>query len=262
MVREVRRFFVDPALLSTSTVTLGNPEAHHIISVLRLREGARILLLDGTGREYEAEITKLAKDRVEVLLISSHQATVSAPELDVGLAMLKGKKMDLLYQKLTELGVSGLYPFVSERCVVREGGLEKEARWRRLAKEACKQCGQAKTPHCHSIKDFDTLLAMGRGYDLKLILWEAEQERSLGEFLGDATTPRSVLVLIGPEGGFSETEIEKARDAGFHAVSLGNLVLRAETAGLAVVAILQYLLGNLRPLPKKRISSSPEGGAL
>lgn len=256
----MHRFFIQPQSVSDGIVFITGIEAHHLTNVLRLRAGETVELYDGSGSVYQARIEQLeANGRVRAALFAVAEETeAAAPALYLGQALLKGKKMDFVVQKATELGVAGLLPFVSKHCInrqhpeTREG--RRQERWARIIAEACKQCGRPVPPCCQEVSSLDGLLTdVADSYDAKLIFWEGERTGHLDELWEKAAVPaaknaglRRVLILIGPEGGFSEDEVVKAREAGFQAVTLGRRVLRAETASLAAVAIVQHLLGNLR----------------
>ncbi len=247
----MRRFFVDPENFAGSTAFLTGTEAHHISSVLRLGVGTRITLFDGSGSFYDAQITKISPKKVETSIqaISPYIATdqQQASSLHLGQALIKGKKMDLIIQKATELGIDSLHPYKSTYCAVK-GTLENRVkRWTKIALEACKQCNRPKLPDLHDPIGFTDFLksAADTPYDLKLIFWEEELQNSLHDILQQHTDIRSVLLLIGPEGGFSPDEARQATAQGFQPVTLGSRILRAETAAIAAIAVLQYELGNL-----------------
>ena len=163
-------------------------------------------------------------------------------------ALPKGKKMDLILQKGTELGVRRFVPFISSRSVSRpEGGLGKSSRWSKIVLEAARQCGRNFMPAVEKPVPFDEVIS-GFAEDsddgiLKLIPWEGEETVGI-KSLADKKV-REVVLLIGPEGGFSEEEVARAGAAGFRSVTLGRRLLRTETAGLATVSILQYLWGDM-----------------
>jgi 16S rRNA (uracil1498-N3)-methyltransferase len=170
--------------------------------------------------------------------------------LHLGQALLQGKKMDLIVQKATELGVAGLHPFVSSYSdgIHLDAGREERRlqRWMKIAREACKQCNRPQPPAIFPVAAFDVLLAEVKSvdFDLKLIFWEEERKQGLQEIV-EQKAFRSAIILVGPEGGFSAEEVHRALAVGFQAVTLGSRILRAETAAIACTAILQYLLGNL-----------------
>lgn len=249
----MHRFFIDPADMAGTTAVLTDEEARHLLSVLRLGVGAPVRLFDGSGRTYDAKISKISKARVEATILSIEEAPATErAALHLGLALLKGKKMDFIMQKATELGVVGLHPFIGEFCAaghITAAGREQRRleRWQKIAREACKQCNRPLPPTVYPVVDFETLLAEASdaNYDRKLIFWEQEPGQGLPKEIKAPEGLCSVMVLIGPEGGFSPREVAAAQAAGYQPVTLGKMILRAETAALAAVAILQHLLGNL-----------------
>ena len=248
----MHRFFIDPTDLTDTQAVLTGEEAHHLVSVLRLKIGASIQLFDGLGRTYEAEVKKISKGRVEAAILSIAEKPITEKAaLHLGLALLKGKKMDFIMQKATELGVAGLHPFIATFSNARHIAAHREAkrleRWQKITREACKQCNRPQPPACYPVVDFDTLLeeASAADYDQKLIFWEGEKSQGLQGFVQVPDQPCSVMILIGPEGGFSTEEAEQAKATGFQPITLGKRILRAETAALTAIAILQHLLGNL-----------------
>ncbi len=244
----MRRFFVNPADITEKKAVMYGPEAHHLRSVLRLQPEDTICLFDGTGMLYHAVVTNITKHHVESTIISREQSKELIPRLHIGQGLLTGKKMDFVVQKATELGIRSIHPFLSKHCTVKPHKDAKDSRWNRIAHEACKQCGRALPPDCLSITDFDALIKEQGLYDVKIIFWEQEHIRTLHDLVKTKNVSpelRDVLCLIGPEGGFSQEEITLAEKNGFIPVTLGNRILRAETASLSAMAILQFLLGRL-----------------
>ena len=248
----MRRFFVAPENITGSTAILNGPEARHISGVLRLSTGTTIILFDGSGSYYEAVLTKISPGRAETKIISITPYIETAgdfhPALHLGIGLLKGKKMDLIIQKITELGVAGLHPFRSRYCIARDHTESRLSRWQKITLEACKQCNRPKPPDMNPVKDFKELLSESgeESYDLKLIFWEnKEGQKSLGGIFAPLKKIHSVMALIGPEGGFSTEEVREAIDAGYEPVTMGSRVLRSETAVITAVSILQHELGNL-----------------
>lgn len=236
-------FFIDPNQLTPTTATITGDEARHLRQVLRLKAGDRIELFDGHGTRIEARIEQLSKDMVVAEILTSHALAATPPFVHLGQALLKGKKMDLVVQKATELGIHAIHPFTSEFCTAKDTPGGKDLRWDRIIMEACKQSGRPLPPRCEAVTEFAGLLAQAAPFDHKIILWEKEESRPLT--FPPSTAIESVLVLVGPEGGFADHEVAAAVQAGFIPVTLGRRILRAETASLAAMAISQYLLGNL-----------------
>jgi len=247
----MRRFFIDPGNIVGADAVLTGSEARHISSVLRLAPGTTITLFDGSGSYYEALLTKVSPSRVEARIVSitPYIDAISGnhPALHLGVGLLKGKKMDLIVQKITELGLASLHPFRSEYCAAPDAAADRLARWQKIALEACKQCNRPKPPDLLAVKDFRELLFLSgkEKHDLKLIFWEEEGQKPLRQALAPLHSIQSALALVGPEGGFSAAEVENAVAAGYEPVSLGPRILRAETAVIAAVSIIQYELGNL-----------------
>ncbi|MDQ6931015.1 MAG: RsmE family RNA methyltransferase [Candidatus Eremiobacteraeota bacterium] len=208
-----------------------------------MKTGERIEIIDSGAQRFFATLT-LANHRV-----TAHLDEVAPPVLEgdrfqvsIAQALPKGQKMDLVVEKLTELGVAEIYPLYSERTVVEDIGPGKFERWRRLAKSASEQCGRATIPVLHEVQSFDAFVECFAKFDVVLFAWELADMPPLREklpgLLQDATT---ILAIVGPEGGFSNDEAARAREAGAHLVSLGRRILRTETAALVIAAILNYL---------------------
>jgi len=247
----MRRFFVDPENIVGPLAYLTGSEARHISTVLRLAIGTTITLFDGSGSYYEALLTKITPGRAEAKIVSITPYIEASedirPALHLGLGLLKGKKMDFIIQKITELGIDSLRPFRSQYCAAHAPAAGRFSRWHKIAVAACKQCNRPKPPSLHDVTGFKELLShAGKDeHDLKLIFWEEERQKPLQEILGSVRDIKSALVLIGPEGGFSSGEAAHAIAAGYQPVTLGSRILRAETAAIAAASILQHKLGNL-----------------
>ena len=239
----MRRFFIDRTNISSDKATISDQEARHISLVLRLKQGDPIELFDGMGMVYQAEITKIGKMIVETKITASHQHHEQPPFVTVAQALVKGKKMDLIIQKATELGITAIQPISSRHCVINSAPADQIKRWQRIAQESCKQCDRPTPLICRPCITLEELLQASESYATKVICWEHEETTNLRDL--DLHAAENVLLLIGPEGGFSETEAESALKHGFSPVSLGPRILRAETASIATMAIIQFLLGNL-----------------
>ncbi len=245
----MRRFFVEPALLQGESAVIDGELCRHISTVLRLKAGEKILLADGCGREAVATIGSVDRDGVHLAIgeAVSVQAGADCPALTIYQGLPKGEKLELILQKCTELGVNGIVPFIASRSVARLDGekLEKRvARWEKIAREAARQSGRGDVPRVGFAPDMAAALAMG-SHELGLLLWEGESEQGLKEVVERSPRPGSIAVIIGPEGGLTPEEAAMAVAAGYLPVTLGKRILRTETAGLAVAAILQYVWGDL-----------------
>lgn len=237
-----RRFFLERVHATGDTVTFAGADAHKIANVLRLRSGDRIEIVDSAGTLFDAEL-HVSDGVVNASLASERERLeVSALAVDVAQGLPKGAKMDFIVEKLTELGVRAIVPFESERAVVREPGSAKLERWRRLARGAAQQSGRCDVPDVQPVRSFDELCAAFTEYDIVLFPWEAADRRPLRAVLPELLAGvRNALVVIGPEGGFSHDEAQRAEAAGARVVSLGSRILRTESAALVVLSILRYL---------------------
>ncbi|MBU1181892.1 MAG: RsmE family RNA methyltransferase [Pseudomonadota bacterium] len=246
----MRHFFVDQSELACQVPALRGTDARHIINVLRLKPEDRIGLFDGTGKQYEARIVAIYSGKVEFSVIgSSSPAVESVLELVVGQSFLKEKKMDDLVRQLTELGVTKWIPFISERSIPRPDDKRlyaREKRWEKIAKEAAKQCKRVKITGIGKTVPFEDVIAIEKDFDLKIVFWENEKNLLDPKSLAaDHDDLKKILVMFGPEGGFSVNEIEKAKERGFITVSIGPRILKAETATICACALMQFLFGDM-----------------
>jgi len=248
----MRRFFFDPADRKDELVLLPADESRHAVRVLRLTEGSKIELLDGSGVLFTGVISAIGK-RVEVRLTEAIEPSSNdCVSLTVLQGILKGEKMDMVVQKSTELGVSTMVPFHSARCQGKLNAsvaLKKYARWERIALAACKQSLRIKQmdidPPVDYLQALDSLEKEGIVF-AKFLFWEEEDTVSL-DMVKEIQSAANIAIAIGPEGGFTKEEVTFARTLGWQTVSLGNLILRAETATLTAVSLTQFLAGNLKP---------------
>jgi 16S rRNA (uracil1498-N3)-methyltransferase len=236
-----RRFFVSGIYAAGDTVTFDSADARKIATVLRLRTGDRVEAIDSAATLFDACVAvdgHLVTARLES--VRARRADTAAA-IDLAQGVPKGQKMDFVVEKATELGARAILPVVTQRSVVRESGASKVERWRRLARAAAQQSGRRDVPSVEEPQAFADVLGRFPAYDLVLFPWEAAETAPLRERLpGLVRDARSILLLIGPEGGFSHAEAEDAERAGARIVSLGRRILRSETAGLAVLSILSY----------------------
>jgi 16S rRNA (uracil1498-N3)-methyltransferase len=228
MSRE-RRFLVTD--LGSEAVRLSPEEAHHLVQVLRLREGAEVSLFDGKGGAARAEVQRIAGREVELRLLGPEPSRESPLFLTLAVSPPKGDRMSFLIEKLTELGVTRVVPLETER-----GRPAKNLeRWRRIAIEACKQSGRSRTPEITAPRSFEEILN-GEGS----LLAAHPGAPPLSSPRGSAT-----VALIGPEGGWSEKELALAAARGVTLFGLGSRTLRTETAAIAVATLFQFLAGDL-----------------
>jgi 16S rRNA (uracil1498-N3)-methyltransferase len=236
------RFFIP----SLSDRVLSEPESRHAHQVLRLESGATITLFDGQGREGKARITSSQKNEVAFDLLTQMKSPERALNIHLGQAIPKGKSMDLILQKATELGAATISPILADRSVVELDAENREAKkdkWQQTVLEACKQCGQNWMPEVRAASSFSDFLDGLPRTGLRLIASLQPDARPLPHVLREAWTregPRDVTLLIGPEGDFTPAEIGKARAASFLPVSLGPYILRTETATIFCLSSLLY----------------------
>ncbi len=244
----MRRFFINPDTVIDQEILLSEQESHHIARVLRLGIGTSLQLLDGRGNIHDAEIIAMG-NQLKLRLISSVHIKQQGVPLRVCQSVLKGRNMELLMQKCTELGVSEFTPYYSDRCQWKKSKLssisEKYDRWQRIIEEACKQCNNPIKMQLMPLLSFEKMLVQQDNSAQKILFWEEEiQEHSLHSYpLQNGNS--GLQIVFGPEGGFPTTEVECAKQAGFQILSLGPRILKAETANIAAVSIIQYLLGNM-----------------
>jgi len=237
------RFFVDGIYEEGATVALERGDAHKIIHVLRLEPGAGIRVIDSSGSEFKAIITgdahpMLAQIGPRVM----RDADASPVQLTLAQAIPKAQKMDFVVEKASELGVTVLLPFTSERTIVRDFSANKIERWRRIAKSSAEQSGRRQILDVADPLEFPQLLERFAAYDAVLFPWEASEPAPLRDSLPPALNgAHRVLAVIGPEGGFSHDEASAAADAGASVISLGRRILRTETAGLYIAAVVDFL---------------------
>ncbi len=245
------RFFIDPAHWNPDAPRLAGEEAHHARHVLRLAEGAACVVFNGRGEEQAARIAGMAGGEVVLEPGPVKRSAPPACRISLAQAIPKGRNMELIVQKATELGAAALHPVLTERTIVRldrAEALRKQGKWQRLAVEACKQCGQDFLPAVGLPVSLPDLLA-ARGPDHDLVLVASLQPGAgrlkaiLAEFArAHGRTPASVLVLIGPEGDFTPAEVGLALAAGAQPMTLGPIVLRTETAALFCLSVLAHEL--------------------
>ncbi len=244
----MRRFFINIETAVKDTFFLSEQESHHLQRVLRLTTGTPLQLLDGKGNIHDAEIAELGK-KVQLTILSSRYVEQDAIPLRVCQSVLKGQKMELLIQKCTELGVSEFTPFYSERSQLKKKELSKITkkydRWQRIIEEACKQCGTPWAMTLNPLLSFEEMLEES-GQDVqKILFWEEEVVENSLHSLPLQKENAGLQIVFGPEGGFPLGEVEIAKENDFQVLSLGSRILKAETANIAAVSIVQYLLRNI-----------------
>jgi len=246
----LRRFIVDKIIRAADFLSITGKEARHIINVLRMKKGETLIIMDGKGQLFESTIEDLNCKEVKVKINKSISPLPSSPiEISLGQALIKAHPMDYLIQKVTELGINSIRPFYSERTVIKlKAGhlLNKMDRWMEIMKSACKQCGRVILPTLNPPVPFEEIIKnVLDKKTLKILLWEDEDKTDLKKLLRSMSPLPRILAIVGPEGGFTPNEINLAREAGFHIISLGNRILRADTAAVSLISIIQYEWGDL-----------------
>lgn len=245
----MRYFFLESSAIHGSSAVITGANAKHIKTVLRLKPGDIIGIYDGEGFEYQSRIEEISNHRIHLNIISKHPSSAESPvQITVGQALLKGKKMDDLIRHLTELGVSMWIPFLSKRSVPDPDGQrlnKRMLRWETIARESLKQCRRGRATRIGELSTFETLLTQSTHHDLNIIFYEEASTGFEAEKSKKTTPIKKILIVIGPEGGFTSREIEMAKNAGFVTTGLGPRILRAETATIAACSIVQYLFGDM-----------------
>lgn len=239
----IPRIFTGQVLQAESTFDLEPGPSQHLARALRMQEGDSLILFDGRGGEYPAVLTCVGKKRVSVNTGTHNEKEVESPlALHLGIAVSRGERMEWVVQKATELGVTTITPLFTERTEVKLRGerAEKKIRqWQQIAISACEQSGRNRIPQLAPLTLLESWLGATEA-ERKLVL----HHRAINEVHSDAI-PASVALLIGPEGGLSEREIQLAEAAGYQSLQLGPRVLRTETAPLAAVTLLQSRWGDI-----------------
>ena len=251
----IPRIYCLPIPEDTSAIELADDTVRYLRSVLRLGPGDEVLFFDGTGWEYRAVIERIESRNGAARIVAKQRVPIEIPvRITLAQALPKGDKMEFIVQKATELGAARVIPFRSSRTIPRrteERSAKRLERWRRIAAEAAEQCGRGDVPEIAGTVSYAEALGMARPGSVKILFWESETERSIRSVLKseEARSAKEFFLVVGPEGGLSGEEAQTAREAGFLTASLGRLVLRVETAALAILAIFQYecgLIGTLK----------------
>lgn len=240
----IPRLFVDQTLAVDQELSLSKELSNYVVNVLRLKDASPVVLFNGDGNEYSAELEILNKRNINVRVDSKLGISCESPLLiHLGQGISKGDRMDMVIQKSVELGVTEISPIITERCNVKledERWQKKQQHWQKIAVSACEQCGRNVVPTIHAPITLVQWLSQSTN-QLRLTLNPTAEKR-----LARLDVPKEgIRVLIGPEGGLSDQEIFQAAETGFNDASLGSRILRTETAALAVISILQANYGDL-----------------
>lgn len=243
-------FYVDKCNIDDGRIRINGQDVNHIKNVLRMREGEKIIVCDGEGTEYTAAISSMYSDEITADIISCEK---SGAESNTRIYLFQGlpkkDKMELIIQKAIELGVYEIIPVMTKRVIVKLEDKKREEkkleRWRTIAESAAKQSGRGIIPHVSEVVSFKDAVKRAGELDVSVIPYEKADGGADGmsrtrEIIRGMRGGKSVGVFIGPEGGFEEDEIELAGEAGISAISLGKRILRTETAGIMITAVIMF----------------------
>jgi 16S rRNA (uracil1498-N3)-methyltransferase len=246
----MHRFYIAPENWNSDALVLRGTEAHHARDVLRMKCGDRAVLFNGQGREITTEIVDLAKGEVRLRKLHEAQTPPLRCRITLGQAIPKGKNMELIVQKAVEIGAAEIAPLISERTIVdldKKEAEQKQAKWQQIAIEAAKQCGQNWVPQVHAPQKLKDFFSHPGNFDLRLIGSLQPDAIQLKKILADyaeqhSARPRTVLMMVGPEGDFTPAELALAKSHGCLPITLGPIILRVETATIYCLSVLSYEL--------------------
>lgn len=243
------RFFVQPSQIQDGYVTIVGEDVKHICQVLRMKAGEEIRISNGIDKDYYCIIREFHKDSVIAqVCYEERQATELPARIHLYQGLPKGDKMEWILQKAVELGVYEVIPVSMKRCVVKldaKKAQNKQKRWQSIAESAAKQSKRLIIPTVCEVMSFSQALEHAGNCAIKLLPYENERGMEMTrQIVGDCKAGMEIAVFIGPEGGFDETEVKQAVEIGWQPISLGNRILRTETAGLTMLSILMYQLEN------------------
>lgn len=240
----ISRLFVEHALAGNSVITLESDAAHYLRNVLRLKKGFLLTVFNGKGGEYAATVAEASRKFVSLSISEWRDVNLESPlAIELGLSVSRGERMDVAIQKATELGVATITPVITQHCVVKltdERRLQRHQHWQNIIYRACEQCGRNIPPLLNVTLDFSDWL--GTDLPSSKVIFEPGKVDTLKSY---PQPDKTVAVLIGPEGGFSEPEVAQAQNTGFIALGFGPRVVRNETAAIAAIAAMQVLWGDM-----------------
>lgn len=243
----MQQFFAEPSWIRENKIFMQGSGVNHIRNVLRMKSGEDVRVNDGRGKTYLCCISSYEEQTAVLDILKELDSDTELPSRIILFQGLpKGDKMEWIVQKAVELGAYSIVPFAAKRSVVKldeKKAAKKQARWQLIAKGAAEQSGRGIIPEVSTVRTFAEALGMAGDLDVVLIPYELEEGmKETARVLENIECGQSVGIFIGPEGGFEEEEVERAKAAGAHAVTLGKRILRTETAGLTALSILMYHL--------------------
>lgn len=241
------RFFVEQSQIGEETITITGEDVNHIKNVLRMKVGETILVSDGEDREYICKISDFSNDEVQAKIQDINGETRELPtEVTLFQALPKGDKMETIIQKMVELGACEIAPVSTKRCIVKLDAKKAESkvrRWNAIAESAAKQSKRGIIPKVLMPVSFAQALDRAKDMDMVLIPYEEAENMSVTrEVFSEIKPGMQIGIFIGPEGGFAKSEVEEAKKIGARAITLGRRILRTETAGMATMSVLMYLM--------------------
>jgi 16S rRNA (uracil1498-N3)-methyltransferase len=255
----MRRFYIAREQVHGPAPFLEGEEAKHLIRVLRRKPGDRIILFDNTSQEFQARISSISGNKVFFEIMEQRtKRRESSLMVTLGIPLIRSQPLDWILQKGTELGVTVFRPFFSQfsrRNFEKTGKDSRLDHSRKIIIESAKQCGRNVLPQLFPAVSFTELLEVGEA-DLRLIPYGNETSKTLRDLHQEASPPASVIILIGPEGGFSDEELCLADEKGYVSLSLGPRILRSETAAVTSIALLQFLWGDMGETGKEQTNKS------
>ncbi len=241
----LHRFFVEPCQVTDGTIIINGDDVKHISKVLRLCQKDNITVCDCAGHDYTCQIQSISSDEVVAAILEKTPSQTEPPvNVTIYQGMPKSDKMDYIVQKCVELGAIAVVPVITKRTIAIPRDEEKKiARWQKIAAEAAKQCGRGIIPAVERVMSFKDMIKSLSDDDLNILPYESEKDLSLKNIL-DNTDRKNINIIIGPEGGFDESEVVLAKEKNVSIVTLGPRILRTETAPLAALSAVMYQLGD------------------
>ena len=235
--------YVPPTQISQDTICVSESERHHLLNVLRLKADDQVEVFDGVGNRYIASLCDTRTSPLQAKILQHQFHPHTPPYITLFQGLPKFDKMDLIVQKTTEIGVNEITPMICQRSIPKSVLQEKRtARWQRIANEAAKQCKRPHFAHLFAPQGLEECLGRVNHLDLLILLWEGEKRQGLKEILRNHEEAKSVGLFVGPEGGFTDEEVGLALQNGCVPATLGDNILRTETAAIVSVASVMYEL--------------------
>ena len=243
----MQHFFVDASQVSEETIRIEGSDVNHMKNVLRMRIGEEVTVSDGQGKEYLCQVLDFEEEQVQLKIVETKASDAELPsKIYLFQGLPKSDKMELIIQKAVELGVAEIVPMATKRAVVKldaKKAAKKVQRWNEIAKSAAKQSKRGMIPEVKSVMSFKEAVEYGKSMDMLLIPYEdAEGIVHSRQVVESVKGKKSLGIYIGPEGGFPEEEVSLAMEAGAEPITLGHRILRTETAGMALLSVLMFML--------------------